>query len=524
VRVAIYDTTLRDGCQASGFSLTVEDKIRVAQRLDAMGFSYIEGGWPGSNPRDEQFFTRARRVRWRHARLSAFGSTRRAATTAEEDANLRTLLAADTPVATIVGKASAEQVELVLGVPLEENLAMIADSVRFLKGADREVMFDAEHFFDGYRANPEYAIACLRAAADAGVDWVVLCDTNGGALPRQIADAVRHVVETLSVPVGIHTHNDGETAVASALAAVEAGATQVQGTINGYGERVGNANLCSIIPNLQLKLGYECIPHEGIARLTELSRYVAEVGNAPHGLKLPYVGVEAFTHKAGLHANAVMKRPETYEHVPPSSVGNERHVLVSDLAGRSNIQHKLDALGLDLAPEAVFALLRDVKRLEHAGMSFEDADASFELLVLRAAGGHEPHFHLLSYSTSSSQRHRGDFAEATVKVRVGRERVMTAAEGLGPVHALDSALRNALLQFYPHLATVRLADYKVRVVDNESGTSARVRVWIRATDGVTSWNTVGASPNIVSASASALVDSLEYSLLLAERAQERLTG
>lgn len=524
--VALYDTTLRDGCQAYGFSLSVEDKLRVAQRLDELGFAYIEGGWPGSNPRDEQFFARARRHRWRTARLAAFGSTRRAGTTAEEDPSLRLLLDAETPVATIVGKASGEQVRVVLGVPPEENLAMIAESVAFLKAAGREVMFDAEHFFDGFSADPEYALACLRAAQEAGADWLILCDTNGGTLPHEMGAIVRRVVEDARARVGIHTHNDSEVAVANTLAAVEAGARQVQGTINGYGERVGNANLCSIIPNLQLKMGFSCLPPESVERLTELSRYVSEVGNAPHSLKLPYVGAEAFAHKAGLHVNAIVKGPQTYEHIAPDAVGNVRHVLVSDLAGRSNIQHKLAELGLTLTPDQTLVLLREVKRLEHQGFVFEDADASFELLVLRVSGVHVPGFALQTYSVTSRNQKRGNDSEATVKTRVGREDHMAAAEGVGPVHALDAALRKSLLAFYPHLSAVRLVDYKVRVVDNESGTAARVRVWIQATDGRHTWSTVGASPNIVSASAAALVDSLEYGLLTAERAEvgERLIG
>jgi 2-isopropylmalate synthase len=522
VTIAIYDTTLRDGCQAYGFNLSVDDKIRVAQRLDELGFAYIEGGWPGSNPRDEQFFTRARRIRFKTAKLAAFGSTRRAHGEADDDPNLRLLISAATPVATIVGKASAEQVRLVLKVPLAENLAMIADSVRFLKDAGREVMFDAEHFFDGYAADPDYSVACLRAAAEAGADWVVLCDTNGGSLPNQIAAAVRRVVAEIPTAVGIHTHNDGELAVANTLVAIEAGATQVQGTINGYGERVGNANLCSIIPNLQLKLGHHCLPAASVERLTDLSRYVSEVGNAPQTLKLPYVGAEAFAHKAGLHVNAVVKGPQTYEHVPPESVGNQRQVLVSDLSGRSNIVHKLQEMGLHLSPEETQALLRDVKKREHGGVVYEDADASFELLVLRTAERHEPAFHLVNYTVTTGHRGRNDGAEATVKVRVGGDRVMAAAEGNGPVHALDGALRAALVQFYPQIANVRLADYKVRVVDNESGTNARVRVWIRATDGNRYWNTVGASPNIVSASAAALLDSLEYSLLHTAEAEDTI--
>jgi 2-isopropylmalate synthase len=533
LNVSLYDTTLRDGCQAHGFSLSVDDKLRVAQRLDQLGFAYVEGGWPGSNPRDQEFFTRAKRLRWRNTRLAAFGSTRRAGASAEEDANLGLLLEAGTPVATIVGKASVDQVRIVLGVSLEENLAMIADSVAYLKAAGREVMFDAEHFFDGYRADRAYALRCLTAAEAAGADWVVLCDTNGGTLPAELGDACRDVSRNISTRVGIHTHNDSEVAVANTLAAIEAGATQVQGTINGYGERVGNANLCSIIPNLQLKLGHHCLPDESIERLTELSRYVSEVGSAPHSLKLPYVGAESFAHKAGLHVNAVVKGPETYEHVEPSSVGNQRRVLISDLSGRSNIQHKLTELGLRLSADETSQLLLEIKRAEHNGVVYEDADASFELLALRASdpqGVGLPRFQLESYSVTTVRNKAGgkraDGSQATVKVKVGRRRVMSAAEGVGPVHALDGALRKALLEFYPHVESMRLQDYKVRVVDNESGTGARVRVWIQATDGLRSWSTAGASPNIVTASASALIDSLEYYLLTAADVVERarLTG
>jgi 2-isopropylmalate synthase len=525
VEIALFDTTLRDGCQAHGFSLTVEDKLRVAQRLDALGFSYIEGGWPGSNPRDEQFFVKARELRWRHARLAAFGSTRRPGISAAEDENLQILLGAETPVATIVGKASAEQVRVVLGVPPDENLAMIADTVAWLKAAGKEVVFDAEHFFDGYAADAPYALACLRAAREGGADWLVLCDTNGGTLPATVSEVCGEVVKQFGACVGIHTHNDGELAVANTLAAVEAGARQVQGTINGYGERVGNANLCSIIPNLQLKMGYRCLPSGSLDRLTELSRYVSEVGNAPHAMKLPYVGAEAFAHKAGYHVNAVMKSPETYEHVAPASVGNERAVLLSDLSGRSNVQHKLAEMGLSATPEQVFQLLRALKHREHQGMIYEDASASFELLAHQVVDGCKPAFHIQSYSVTAGHPRRDGGAEATVKVRVGGQTLMTAAEGNGPVHALDCALRSALLTFYPHLAHVRLVDYKVRVVDNESGTAARVRVWIQSTDGRRVWNTVGASPNIVSASATALTDSHEYYLLTEEeQADTRLTG
>ena len=523
--VSVYDTTLRDGCQARGFSLSVEDKLRVAHLLDDLGFHYIEGGWPGSNPSDEEFFAKAKQTAWRNAKLCAFGSTRRPNADAGSDSNLRLLLDAETPVATIVGKASADQVRVVLGVSLEENLAMISDSVAFLKAAGREVIFDAEHFFDGWTADSDYALDCLKAAEGAGVDWVVLCDTNGGTLPANVASVCTRVVSSLRVKVGIHTHNDCEVAVANTVAAVEVGCLQVQGTINGYGERVGNANLCSIIPNLQLKRGYDCLPMAGLERLTELSLFVSEVGSAAHSLKLPYVGDEAFTHKAGLHVNAVMKGPETYEHVSPESVGNRRHVLISDLAGKSNIQQKLDQLGIRLSSEQTSELLREIKVREHRGAVYEDADASFELLALRAAKLYVAGFELVSYSATTGQADGKDSSQATVKVRVGQDHVMSAAEGGGPVHALDAALRRALVEFYPEVASIKLLDYRVRVVDNESGTEARVRVWIQGTDGVHTWSTVGASSNIVSASAQALLDGFEYSLLANRRSQvKRKTG
>jgi 2-isopropylmalate synthase len=424
-----------------------------------------------------------------------------------------------------VGKASAEQVRVVLGLDPAENFALIEDSVAYLKAAGREVVYDAEHFFDGYRDDPAYALECLAAAARAGADWLVLCDTNGGTLPGPLAAAVSEAVARFGDRIGIHTHNDSEVAVANALAAVEAGARQVQGTVNGYGERVGNANLCSIIPNLQLKMDFQCLPDSSIGLLTDLSRYVSELGHAEQSLKLPYVGTEAFAHKGGLHANAVMKAAQTYEHIAPQSVGNRRHVLVSDLSGSSNIRARLDELAISATPEQVRALLTELKRREHAGMEYEGADASFELMARRVMKTHEPGFHLLSYAVTARHRRRGPSAEATVKVRIGNEQTMAAAEGVGPVHALDAALRRSLLDAYPELTGVRLTDYKVRVVDNETGTGARVRVWMQATDGHSTWNTAGASPNIVTASADALVDSLEHYLQRRdEREQMQATG
>jgi 2-isopropylmalate synthase len=514
-QIKIYDTTLRDGSQMEGISFTVEDKLKLARRLDELGVHYIEGGWPGSNPKDAEFFARASELHLRNARLAAFGSSRRPYGSAEADPNLRLLIDARAPVVTLVGKASAMQVRVVLGCSLEENLSMLADSVAWCKQHGRETIYDAEHFFDGYKADPEYALACVRAAAGAGADVVVLCDTNGGSTPEEITAATGRVIREVGCEVGIHTHNDAELAVANTLAAVREGAVHVQGTINGYGERTGNANLCSILPNLELKYGYRSIGPEKVEELTAVSRYFAEVANMAHDARLPYVGAKAFTHKAGLHVNAVAKSPETYEHLPPGKVGNARRILVSELGGRSNVLHKMRQFGLptDGGGEHVRQVVEEVKRLENEGFQFEDAEASFELLVLRARPEYEPPFRLLDFMAVSERRGGGDFvAEATVKLAVGDETMHTAADGDGPVNALDRAMRKALAPFYPQLGPVVLTDYKVRVLDNEAGTAATVRVWMQSSDGETTWNTVGSSSNIIEASWLALADSLEYPL------------
>jgi 2-isopropylmalate synthase len=516
-RVFIYDTTLRDGCQAAGISLSLQDKLKITRRLDELGVDYIEGGWPGSNPKDEQYFAAVRRTPPRRARVTAFGSTRRAGVTAAEDANIRLLLAAETPAVALVGKSWDFHVEAVLRTTRAENLAMIADSVAHLIAHGREVVYDAEHFFDGHRSDRDYALATLRAAAAAGADWLVLCDTNGGALPDELAAVVRAVVAEFGPIVGIHTHNDGELAVANALAAVRAGARQVQGTVNGYGERTGNANLCSIIPNLVLKLGLPCAVGECLDGLTALSHYVDEVANVAPNRRLPFVGAASFAHKGGLHAHAVTIDPKTYEHIDPALVGNERHILVSELSGRGNILERARRLGLPLDKEspAVRAVVRTIKELESQGFQFEDAEASFELLVRRAQPGYRPPFELLDFVVLSEKRGTAEIvAEAIVKLRVGGETHHTAAEGNGPVNALDRAMRKALLPAYPRLAGVTLTDYKVRVLETDTGTAAAVRVAIQTTgpDGAT-WNTVGSSTNVLQASWFALADSLEYALI-----------
>ncbi|MCL4459565.1 MAG: citramalate synthase [Chloroflexi bacterium] len=515
-KVILYDTTLRDGAQREGISFSVEDKVKIARSLDELGIHYIEGGWPGSNPKDSEFFAKARHLHLSTAKLAAFGSTRRPHIRAEDDGQLRALLAAKTPTITLVGKSWDFQARKVLSTSLEENLHMIADSIAFLKAQGREVFFDAEHFFDGYRSNQDYAVSCLLAAEKAGADCLVLCDTNGGTLSQQIAAVVAEVKKRVSVPLGIHAHNDAEVAVANTLAAVEQGVVQVQGTINGYGERCGNANLCSIIPNLKLKMGIDCISDEQLQKLTEISRYVSEVANLIHDSHLPYVGESAFAHKAGLHVDAVMKATEAYEHVPCQVVGNERRILISELAGKSNILYKVQRFGVDLTGQTaeVRDLVERIKDLESKGFRFEDAEASFELLVRRAQPDYQPPFQLLDLLVLVEQRKGSDIlAEATVKIKVRDETMHTAAEGNGPVNALDRAMRKALLQSYPEVARIRLVDYKVRVLDDRQGTGATVRVSIQSTDGQETWNTVGSSTNIIEASMYALVDSLEYPLV-----------
>ena len=524
--VTLYDTTLRDGTQREGISLSVEDKLKIARKLDELGIHYIEGGYPGSNPKDREFFARARLMPWRKARIVAFGSSRYKDNRAESDPNLRALLDAGTETVTIVCKNSQLHVERVLGTTLENNLRMIADSVGFLKQHGREVFYDAEHFFDGYKENPAYARACLRAALEAGADCLVLCDTNGGTLTSELTPIVRAVVDEfgpLGARIGIHTHNDCELAVANSLAAIEAGAVHVQGTINGYGERCGNANLCAIIPNLKLKMGIDCISWEELARLTEVSRYVAEIANLIHDNHMAYVGASAFAHKAGYHADGMLKEPTSYQHVDPALVGNEQRILVSELSGKASILGKAREFGIELgSKEAAAAFFERVKELEKQGYQFEGAEASFELLLRRAAPDYRPPFKVIDFlALVETRRGSAVFAEATVKLEINGEIQHTVADGNGPVNALDQALRKALLPYYPEVANLRLTDYKVRVIDGTSATAAAVRVLIESTDGVRRWSTVGASTNIIEASWFALVDSLEYGLLVAQRALAR---
>jgi 2-isopropylmalate synthase len=533
MQVELYDTTLRDGTQMEGISLSAEDKLNIARKVDELGVHYIEGGWPGSNPKDAEFFVRARGLKLANARLAAFGSTRRAGGQAHTDTNLRALVDARTPVVTIVGKASEMQVRQVLETSLEENLAMIAESVRYLKGRGCAVFFDAEHFFDGFFANPEYSLHCLRIAAEAGAECLVLCDTNGGTITTRVVEAVRAAREAVSVPLGMHAHNDGDVAVANSLAAVEAGCTHVQGTINGYGERCGNANLISIIPDLKLKMGIDCVSDEQLARLTEVSHYVSEIANMVPDDHAAYVGVSAFAHKAGLHVAGMVKSEAAYQHVSPELVGNERRVLVSELAGQRNILTKIKEQGIDieLTTEEARRMLEQVKLMESRGYQYEGAEASFELLVRRSRPGYQAPFELEDFWVVERRRTRpgahdeGDMqAEAMVKVSVGDQLIQTAADGNGPVNALDAAVRKALLEFYPSLAAIKLVDYKVRIIDSAAGTGASVRVLIESTDGEEFWRTVGSSTDIIEASWLSLADSLEWWLMHREPNNRSMAG
>ncbi len=533
--VEIYDTTLRDGSQGEGINFSVADKLRIAERLDSFGVHYIEGGWPGSNPKDIEFFAQAKKKKFKNARLAAFGSTRRKGVTVECDDQVRLLIEAATPVVTIYGKTSMLHVKEVLRCMPEENLAMIADTVRFLKENGKFVIYDAEHCFDGYKLDPAYAIATWQAAEKAGADFVVLCDTNGGCLPREIAEITAVAKSKLKCKVGIHTHDDIGLGVANALAALEVGAVHVQGTVNGYGERTGNCNLISVIPCVALKMKKRCVPTASLRKLKELSQFVDEIANIRHNPRLPWVGSAAFSHKGGTHVNAVQKLAASYEHIEPQLVGNERTVLVSDLSGRSNIVMKAQELGFKIAndtPELKNILSR-IKELEHAGYEFEAAEGSLALLIRRRLKNEKPPFVVETYHVSMRRDgaiQKGSegksICEATVRVRVGDEVAHRVAEGDGPVNALDSALRLALGKFFPKLKKVQLTDYKVRILDGEkivpvsipgtdahSGTASKTRVLIESTDGKDEWGTVGVSTNIIEASLQALVDSLEYGLL-----------
>jgi 2-isopropylmalate synthase len=515
--IKIYDTTLRDGSQAEDIAFSLEDKVRIAQKLDEFGIHYIEGGWPGSNPKDLQFFREVKKIPLSHARIVAFGSTCRADTPPEKDSNIEALIEADTKVVTIFGKSWDIHPLEALNITLEQNLEIIHQSVRYLKKHVSEVIYDAEHFFDGYKNNPSYAFKTLQAAQEAEADWIVLCDTNGGTLPDEIRSIIDEVRKKISTPLGIHGHNDSEMAVANTIVAVKKGIRLVQGTINGYGERCGNANLCSIIPNLKLKMGMDCITDAQLKKITEVSRFVSELANLPHYKYLPYVGESAFAHKGGVHVSAIRKSDMTYEHVPPEKVGNRQRVLISDLSGESNILYKAAEFKIDIESKdpKVREILDNLKQLENQGFQFEGAEGSFEILIKKALGQHKKFFELMGFRVivEKSEEEGPPLSEATIMVRVGDRVEHTAAVGNGPVNALDNAIRKALEKFYPELKEVTLLDYKVRILSPKDGTGAQTRVLIESGDGKSKWGTVGVSENIIQASWQALVDSIDYKLL-----------
>ncbi|MGZ8489365.1 MAG: citramalate synthase [Candidatus Binatia bacterium] len=514
--VLLYDTTLRDGCQAEDVSFTLEDKLRIAAKLDELGIDYIEGGYPGSNERDADFFKRVKKLKLKNARVASFGTTMKVGIKPSQDFNLRVLLAADTPVVTLVGKTWDLHVRDDLRISQKANLDIIGDSIAYMKKRVDEVIFDAEHFFDGFRANPDYAIECLKAAQDGGADWIVLCETNGGRLPGEIREALTQVNRAVKTPLGIHCHNDGELAVANTLAGVEMGVTQVQGTINGFGERCGNMNLISVIANLQLKMGKKCVTPAQLKKLREVSQLFYELANINPNKRQAYVGDSAFAHKGGLHVSGVIKNRETYEHIDPVVVGNRQRVLVSDLSGRSNVVYKGKEYGIDLTDknDAIKEVLRRTKELEGQGYEFQAAEASFELLIQEALGKKKKNFNLIGFRVIDEKRKEGEapISEATIQVQVDGELEHAAAMGNGPVNALDQALRRALTKFYPALKQVELLDYKVRVLSSGEGTGAVVRVLIESGDGKERWGTVGVSHNVIEASWQALVDSIDYKL------------
>ncbi|MBF0559791.1 MAG: citramalate synthase [Nitrospirae bacterium] len=516
-KIEIYDTTLRDGTQSEDIALSVEDKLRITEKLDEIGIHYIEGGWPGSNPKDAEYFKKVKKLHLANSLIAAFGSTHNPKHRPNNDPNLKALVESKTEVITIFGKTWDFHVREALRISLEENLDIIHNSVKFLKKHAAKVFFDAEHFFDGYKDNPEFAIKCLEAAQSAGADCLVLCDTNGGTLTSTVRQSVRAVIKEIKTPVGIHAHNDSDCAVANSIISVESGAVQVQGTINGLGERCGNANLCSIVPDLQLKLGYSCLAEDRMKMLRDVSRFTNEIANIRHFKRQPFVGDSAFAHKAGIHVSAIRRRPETYEHIKPELVGNSQRVLVSDLAGRSNIMRKAEEFNIHLEADSpeVQGILDSLKALEHQGFQFEGAEASFELLLKKALGLHRRFFELIGFRVIDEKRKENEppISEATIMLKVGGNIEHTASTGNGPVNALDHALRKALEKFYPELKSVRLLDYKVRVLTAGKGTSARVRVLVESGDELHSWGTVGVSENIIEASWQALVDSIDYKLL-----------
>jgi len=519
--VLIYDTTLRDGEQSEGIAFSLDDKFRIAYKLDEFGVDYIEGGWPGSNPKAIEFFRQVDHHRLKQAKLAAFGSTRRKRIRPEDDENLRALIESHTPTVTIFGKSWDLHVHEALQASLKENLDMIRDSVRFLRAAGREVVYDAEHFFDGYRNNPDYALETIVAAADAGAHCIVLCDTNGGTLPADLVKIILDARRVVDLPLGIHAHNDSGLAVANSILAVQHGVVHVQGTINGYGERCGNADLIPILANLQLKLGKKCLPEGRIESLTALAHFVAEVANLMPDSRQPYVGRSAFAHKGGVHVSAMRRHRKTYEHIDPQSVGNATRILVSELSGQSNIFAKAEELGIDLQQlgEKSKVVLQTIKDLENQGYQFEAAEGSVEVLVRKIIGTHKKFFNLEGFRVIVEKRgpEQNCLSEATIQLSIDAEKWHTAADGDGPVNALDRALRKALRDKYPQLASVHLQDYKVRVLDAASGTAAKVRVLINSTDGREEWATVGVSENIIEASWRALVDSIEYKLLRGEQ-------
>jgi len=514
--IQIYDTTLRDGTQSEGFTLSGNDKVRVAQRLDELGVAFIEGGWPGSNPKDVEFFERARDMQWKNALIAAFGSTCRVKGGPEDDANIKALLDSHTPVCTIFGKTWTLHVTDVLLTTLEDNLRIIEDSVAYLRSQGRRVIYDAEHFFDGYKADSSYALETLKAAIRGGAETVVLCDTNGGTLPWEVEHIIRDLKPVLNHPFGIHTHNDSDCAVINSLIAVREGAIQTQGTINGVGERCGNANLISIMADLELKMGYCCLPDGNISKLTELSHFVAEVANITPDEHLPFVGKSAFAHKGGVHVAAMRRSAQSYQHIAPEVVGNKMRVVVSDLSGRGNLLSKAEEHGVEVEGAEVVPVLNEIKELEARGFSFEAAEASVAMMLKRQEYGYKAPFELVDFFVNVEHRQgRGIFAEAMVKVRVQGEVLHTAAEGNGPVNALDQALRKALVGYYPQVAAFHLSDYKVRILDSDHGTEAITRVLIDTRNSNGRWSTVGASTNIIEASWRALADSVEYGLMIA---------
>jgi 2-isopropylmalate synthase len=516
MQIQIYDTTLRDGTQSEGFTLSSNDKVRIAQKLDQLGVAFIEGGWPGSNPKDVEFFERARDLSWKNALIAAFGSTCRVKSGPEDDANIQALIDSHTPVCTIFGKTWSLHVKEVLLTTYEDNLRIIEQSVAYLKANGKRVIYDAEHFFDGYKADSVYALETLRAAIRGGAETLVLCDTNGGTMPWDVERIICELKPMLNHPFGIHTHNDSECAVINSLTAVRQGAIQVQGTINGVGERCGNANLVSIMADLELKMGYECLPNGNIRHLYDLSHFVAEVANITPDEHLPFVGKSAFAHKGGVHVAAMRRNVQSYQHITPEAVGNKMRVVVSDLSGRGNLLSKAEEHGVEVEGEEVVPVLNEIKELEARGFSFEAAEASVTMMLKRQEYGYKAPFELIDFFVNVEHRQgRGIFAEAMVKVKVQGEILHTAAEGNGPVNAMDNALRKALVSYYPQIAHFHLSDYKVRILDSDHGTEAITRVLIDTRNSASRWSTVGASTNIIEASWRALADSMEYGLMVA---------